>query len=45
MVHSFGKLISKILAMPLAPKLDELIDKNQNAFIRSRMIQDNFKYI
>jgi hypothetical protein len=45
MVHSFAKLISKILAMRLAPKLDELIDKNQNAFIHSRTIQENFKYI
>jgi hypothetical protein len=45
MVHSFAKLISKILAMRLAPKLDELIDKNQNTFICSHTIQDNFKYI
>ena len=29
----------------LAPKFDMLIDKNQNAFIRERTIQDNFKYI
>ena len=45
MIHSFAKLISKILALRLAPKLNELVDKNQNAFIRSRTIQDNFKYI
>ena len=45
MIHSFAKLISKILALRLAPKLDKLIDKNQNAFIRDRTIQDNFKYI
>lgn len=45
MIHSFAKLISKILAMRLAPRLNELIDKNQNAFIRSRTIHDNFKYI
>jgi hypothetical protein len=45
MIHSFAKLVSKILALQLAPKLDMLIDKNQNAFIRERTIQDNFKYI
>ena len=45
MIHSFAKLISKILAMRLAPRHNELIDKNQNAFIRSRTIHDNFKYI
>jgi hypothetical protein len=45
MIHSFAKLISKILALRLTPKLDALIDKNQNAFIHSRTIQDNFKYI
>jgi hypothetical protein len=45
MIHSFAKLVSKILALRLAPKLDMLIDKNQNTFIRERTIQDNFKYI
>lgn len=45
MIHSFAKLVSKILAMRLAPRLNELIDKNQNAFIRSRTIQDNFKFV
>jgi hypothetical protein len=45
MVHSFTKLLSKILALRLAPKLDALIDKNQNAFIKKRSIQDNYKYI
>ena len=27
-IHSFAKLISKILALRLAPKLKDLIDKN-----------------
>ena len=36
MIHSFAKLISKILALSLAPKLNDMVDKNQNAFIRSR---------
>lgn len=45
MIHSFAKLVSKILALRLAPKLNDLVDTNQNAFIRNRTIQDNFKYI
>jgi hypothetical protein len=45
MIHSFAKLISKVLALRLAPKLDQLVGKNQNAFIRARSIQDNFKYV
>jgi hypothetical protein len=38
MIHSFANLISKILALRLAPSLDMLIDKNPNAFIRERTI-------
>lgn len=45
MIHSFAKLISKVLALKLAPKLNELVDKNQDVFIHSGTIQDNFKYI
>lgn len=45
MIHSFAKLISKILALRLAPRMDELVDRNQNAFIRTRSIHDNYKYI
>jgi hypothetical protein len=45
MIHSFAKLLSKILALRLAPRMQELISPNQNAFIRGRLIHDNFKYI
>jgi hypothetical protein len=45
MVHSFAKLISKLLALRLAPRLQQIIAKNQNAFIRTRTIHDNFKYV
>lgn len=45
MIHSFAKLISKVLALKLAPKLNELVDKDQDVFIHSGTIQDNFKYI
>ena len=45
MIHSFAKLISKLLSLRLAPRLDEMVSSNQNAFIRSRSIHDNYKYV
>jgi mannosylglycoprotein endo-beta-mannosidase len=42
LVHSFARLLTKILARRLAPRMDELMDGNQTAFIRGRCIQDNF---
>lgn len=45
MIHSFGKLASKLMATRLAPKLPELISANQNAFIRGRTIHDDFKFV
>jgi hypothetical protein len=45
MIHSFGKLASKLLAARLAPKLPQIISPspNENAFIRARTIHDNYK--
>jgi hypothetical protein len=45
MIHSFAKLLSKLLALWLAPRLDHMVAKNQNAFIRNRTIHDNLKYV
>lgn len=45
LIHSFGKLISKMLACRLQPRLDELISSCQSAFITGRSIQDNFLYV
>lgn len=45
MIHSFGKLLSKILSLCLAPRLAEMVGRNQNAFIKSRSIHDNYKYV
>jgi hypothetical protein len=45
MIHSFAKLISKMLALRLASRMDEIVDKNQNAYIRTRSIHDNCKYV
>ena len=42
LVHSFAKLITKILANRLAPELDKMVSTNQSAFIRGRCIHDNF---
>jgi mannosylglycoprotein endo-beta-mannosidase len=42
LVHSFAKLLAKLLALRLAPRMSELVSCNQSAFIRGRCIQDNF---
>jgi len=42
LVHSFAKLITKILANRFAPFSDSLVSTNQSAFIRGRCIHDNF---
>ncbi|KAM0925715.1 hypothetical protein ACQ4PT_003983 [Festuca glaucescens] len=45
LIHSFGKLLSKILANCLAPRLSELVAENQSAFVKGRSIHDNFKMV
>lgn len=45
LVHSFAKLVSKVLALRLASKIDSLISISQSAFIKKRCIQDNFLYV
>lgn len=45
LIHSFGKLFSKILASRLSPRLDKLVAPNQNAFIKGRSLHDNFRYV
>lgn len=45
LIHSFTKLVAKLLANHLAPELDRLIDINQSAFIKKRSIHDNFKFV
>ncbi|WVZ77404.1 hypothetical protein U9M48_025274 [Paspalum notatum var. saurae] len=45
MIHSFGKLVSKILAMRLAPFMQQLITSNQTAYIRGRSILDSYKFV
>lgn len=42
LVHSFAKLVTKILANWLAPKLNSMVANNQSAFVTGRCIHDNF---
>lgn len=45
LVHSFAKLITKILALRLQPFMSALVLQCQNAFIKKRSIHDNFVYV
>nr|XP_034580478.1 uncharacterized protein LOC117843854 [Setaria viridis] len=46
LVHSFAKLVTKILANRLASRLDEMVSCNQkSAFIKKRFIQDNYMLV
>ena len=44
-VHSFAKLVTKIMANRLAGRLDEMVSPNQSASIKNRFIQDNFMMV
>lgn len=45
LIHSFAKLVYKLLETSLARHLHQLVDLNQSAFIKGMSIQDNFKYV
>jgi hypothetical protein len=45
LIHSFAKLVSKLMANRLAPSLPRLVGINQSAFIKGRYILDNYKYV
>ena len=45
LVHSFAKLITKLLANQLAGQLNQMVSPNQSAFIKGRFIQDNFMLV
>jgi hypothetical protein len=44
-VHSFAKLITKIMANRLAPLLNSLVATNQSAFICGRCMHNNFMLV
>jgi hypothetical protein len=37
-----AKLFAKVLSLRLAPKLTDMVSRNQNAFIVGRTLHDNF---
>jgi hypothetical protein len=45
LIHSFAKIVSKLLANRLAPELNHMISINQTTFIKKRCIHDNFMYV
>jgi hypothetical protein len=45
LIHIIWQLLSKILANRLTPRVGELVQANQSAFIKGRVIQDNFKMV
>jgi hypothetical protein len=45
LIHSLIKLFTKVLARCLAPKLDEMVDSCQTAFIKNCCIQENYLYV
>lgn len=45
LIHSFAKLVAKIMANPLAPLLPSLVSTNQSAFVRGCRIHDNFMFV
>jgi len=45
LINSVTKIITKILATRLAPRMNELVSQAQNAFIKKRCIHGNFLYV
>jgi hypothetical protein len=45
LIHIIGKIISKILANRLAPRMSSLVHESQSAFIKGRSIHENFKFV
>lgn len=45
LVPSFAKMVTKILAAQLAPKLNLIVAPNQSAFILGRCIHENFTLV
>lgn len=45
LIHSFAKLLTKVLAIRLSEHMYKLIAPAQSAFIKKRCIQDNFMYV
>jgi hypothetical protein len=44
-IHLIGKMILKVLSNRLATQLDKLVHKSQSAFIKGRLVHDNFRFM
>ena len=42
LIHSFAKIIAKVLALRLAPHMSFIVSPTQSAFIKRRSIHDNY---
>jgi hypothetical protein len=45
LIHIMGKLLSKVLINRLAPRLADLVHISQSAFLKGRLIHDNFCFV
>jgi hypothetical protein len=45
LIHSFAKLVTKLLANRLGPHLQKLVAANQSAFVKGRSIHDNYMMV
>jgi hypothetical protein len=45
LIHSFAKLVTKVLANRLRGHLDQLVSKSQSVFIKGRFFQDNLMMV
>lgn len=45
LIHAIAKIVTKILALRLAPFMNDLVSNAQSAFIKKRSIHDNFLYV
>jgi hypothetical protein len=45
LIHSVAKLLAKVLALRLAPAMQQIISKSKSAFIWGRSIHNNFLYV
>ena len=45
LIHSFTKLVTKLLANRLGPHLQKLVAANQSAFVKGRSIHDNYMMV
>ena len=45
LIHAFAKIITKVLALRLAPFMNALTSQCQSAFIKGRSIHDNFMFV